>query len=784
MYNTSDELKKIYKNDILPVVSELTEKDIVITFADLGLTIGIDQFAVDKGDFELHESICMDDQLKFGKCNASQVKFTLADVTDDIKGREFGITQTVIVNEETSYPMPLGFFTVDSAPKEDDLRFKDITAYDRMRRIDTDVSTWYNGLFPTGDETYTLAQFRASFLAFVGLTEDTSRLPLPNDSMTVPKTIDPTQLSGRTVIECCEELNGCFGLMGRDGKFNHIILKPMYHDYPQSDYPEADYPEAEPYDEYIDNYQGIRFEEYRVQPIDKIQIRQEENDIGAIYGAGTNCYIIQGNFLVYGKSASELQTIAQNASVNIFDRGYRPYEATGQGLPYIMPGDFIKYNADDTTVGYVFERTLTGLQALQDEYSAKGSEIQKQSFGVNDEIIQLKGKAAKIEKSIEGVRVAVTDLDKQLTGDINVLAGQIVLKVDTAGNIGFIDLNGDPDTGLTGIEIKASNINLNGYVGINGSVVITDDGKLHAVDANFSGTVESSIIKGSEIVVEGDSVIHSTDWDGTTYGADFNEAILSNGIITVKKTRYIVGGGTTTSLEGTFGGGVLDTYKVECTILGDDKDYIDIAYISNINNGVPITSANIASQTVNYALTAGSVGYASMAGQASYAVSAGSSGSSNGVGAGGSLGLFNISVGGGYISYGGNYKDSGYSYIGMNTIQATNIQNLSMRESKDHIELFAKSAIELIYNTPIYNYTYKNDEEEGNKVHVGVITDEAPDDILGSGGKTVSLYDMISVGWKGEQELYKLYLDQRKDIYNLNNNIDSLKAMIEKLKSD
>lgn len=502
MYEIDDTLKTVYKNDFFPKVAKNIPKELELSFPDLGLIVGTDQFATDKGEFELHESICTEEQLKFGKCNASQVKFTLADVTDDIKGKEFSITQTVIEDEETSYTMPLGYFTVDSAPKEDDLRFKDITAYDRMKKIDVDVSGWYNSLFSTGNETYTLAQFRASFLAFVGLTEDISRLPLPNDSMAVPKTIDPTQLSGRTVIEACEELNGCFGLMDRDGKFNHIVLKPMHHDYPQDDYPGSDFPKLEPYDEYLDNYQGIHFEEYRVQPIDKIQIRQEENDVGCIYGTGTNIYIIQGNFLVYGKSAEELQAIAQNAATNIFDRGYRPYTATGQGLPYVMPGDFIKYNADDTTAGYVFERTLTGIQALQDEYSAKGSEEQKQSFGMSEEIIQLKGRATKIEKSVDGVKVNVSDLDKKLSGEIDVLAGQVVLKVDANGNVALVELDGDPSSG-TSIKLKADNISLEGLITANGNLKVLADGSIETINGKFNGIVTSESSDKGKIVIEG-----------------------------------------------------------------------------------------------------------------------------------------------------------------------------------------------------------------------------------------------------------------------------------------
>jgi hypothetical protein len=589
MLNIAEELKTIYKNDVFPLCEEMAAKDLRITFPEMD-PIYADQMVEDK--FELTEGICFDDQFKFGACNAAKVKLTMADAPENIKGKEFDLVQ-YILSGETTYSVPLGIYKVDSATKQDDLKFKEIIAYDRMTKIDVDVASWYNGLFPNGDETYTLAAFRASFLAYIGLEEDTSNLPMRNDSMTITKTIDPSQLSGRSVIEACEELNGCFGLIGHDGKFTHIVLKPMHHDYPQDDYPGSDYPVIEPYDEYLDNYEGIHFEEYQVQPIDKIQIRQEENDVGAIYGTGTNVYIIQGNFLVYGKSAEELQTIAQNAATNIFDRGYRPYTANGIGLPYIQPGDFIKYNGDDTTAGYVFERTLTGIQILRDEYAARGSAERVQEFGVNNEIIQLQGKTAILKKTVEEVSASVTDLDLQLTGEINVLAGQVILKVDSNGNIGYVELTGDPDTDMTHLVLKANNISLNGYVGINNGVIITEDGKLHAVDGEFSGDITASSfiggylqslnyspgVSGMKIDLETGTIYVESGATFTSQGAEYNTSIHDGYIDTeyIQMMAFNVRNGRVTADATGF--------------------YADVAHIDELNGGMPITTTNISQYT-------------------------------------------------------------------------------------------------------------------------------------------------------------------------------------------
>ena len=48
-------------------------------------------------------------------------------------------------------------------------------------------------------------------------------------------------------------------------------------------------------------YINCTYQDFKTKAIDKLQIRKEENDIGVVVGEGDNTYIIQDNFLVYGK---------------------------------------------------------------------------------------------------------------------------------------------------------------------------------------------------------------------------------------------------------------------------------------------------------------------------------------------------------------------------------------------------------------------------------------------------------------------------------------------------
>lgn len=480
MLNVSENLKNILRNDRFPMTNTVTPKDLEITFAGMD-PIYADQMVDDS--FSLTESIIADNDIRFGTCRASQIKFKLANVPEDLKGREFSIDQLIGASDIIS----LGKYKVDSAKLQDDLIFKEVIAYDKFRDIDIDVSAWYNSLtFPM-----TLKAFRTSLLTHLGIDEIDQTLP--NDDMEVTKTIEPTQISGRVVLEATVELNGAFGHINRQGKFTRIVLQPSQILCPsETIYPSDDlFPNARiagmESDETISKSmcEKVHFEEYTVKPIDKLIIRSEEDDVGAIVGAGTNTYIIQGNFLAYGKTAEELSVIAQNVSANIFGLEHRPYTTNSIGLPYIEVGDALQFATGDTVVGYVLQRTLTGIQALRDEFEDLGNEEREQNIGANNEILQLQGKYTKIKKDVDGITVTVGDLEQNVSTEISQLADQIVLKVDANGNIGMFKLSKQEDG--TQVLIKADNIELEGLITANGGFMILLDGSFKAVAGEIAG---------------------------------------------------------------------------------------------------------------------------------------------------------------------------------------------------------------------------------------------------------------------------------------------------------
>lgn len=383
-------------------------------------------------EFELGESLCSESELRFGCCEAGVLKFKVANIFQPLKDKYLTVTETI--NGNTDAPFEFGRYKVYSDKPTADRRYREITAYDAMYDIiNAEVSDWYNVLLPDKTSAVTMKQFRTSFISHFGLEQE--EIDLVNDSMVVEKTIEPSELSGKDVITAICEINGCFGHIGRNGKFKYVFL-PKYIQglWPANDLYPADnlYP-RNPNTERIGSflYINCEYEDYVTQNITKIQIRQKENDIGAIVGTGNNCYIVEDNFLVYGKSAEDLEDIAGNMFSIISDVSYRPFSAECKGNPCLEVGDAVRLATRYEIVeSYVLKRTLKGIQALRDNYEAAGEEYRStQVNSVHKSIIQLKGKTNVLTRTIEETNSKITDVESGLSSEIKQTATDIRAEV-------------------------------------------------------------------------------------------------------------------------------------------------------------------------------------------------------------------------------------------------------------------------------------------------------------------------------------------------------------------
>lgn len=418
-----------------------TDKQMVISV--VGTNQKIDNSMLEIGTFALEESLCSESELKFGACEANCVKFTARNTAGNIIGKTISIEETI--GGDSQNPMPYGVFKVASDVPTADRTKRQITAYDAMYDIiNTDVKAWYAGLsFPM-----TLKQFRDSFFAHLGIAQvETS---LVNDSMTVNKTIVATQtddssavteesaISGKTVVTAICEINGCFGNINREGKFEYVFLKAITSAlYPAEDLFPSDnlFPSDANTESMTGHYITFDYEDFQSKAITQLEIKTSEDNAGAIVGTAGNNYSITGNFLVSDKTGAELEQIANNLLPIMKQAVYTPIKScTCVGNPCLTLGEPIRFNTTREIVEtYLLQRTLTGVQSKRDSISAQGTQTHSAKVNsIRDTIESVERRTGKLERNADHLQSTYEDLEEQTNTKFEQTTKSIVAEVNRA----------------------------------------------------------------------------------------------------------------------------------------------------------------------------------------------------------------------------------------------------------------------------------------------------------------------------------------------------------------
>lgn len=418
-----------------------TDKQMVISV--VGTNQKIDNSMLEIGTFALEESLCSESELKFGACEANCVKFTARNTAGNIIGKTISIEETI--DGDSKNPMPYGVFKVASDVPTADRTKRQITAYDAMYDIiNADVKSWYAGLsFPM-----TLKQFRNSFFAHLGISQvETS---LVNDSMAVNKTLVATQtddssavteesaISGKTVVTAICEINGCFGNINRQGKFEYVFLKAIASAlYPAEDLFPADnlFPSDANTESMTGHYITFDYEDFQSKAITQLEIKTSEDNAGAIVGTAGNNYSITGNFLVSDKIGAELEQIANNLLPIMAQAAYTPIKScTTVGNPCLTLGEPIRFNTTREIVEtYLLQRTLTGVQSKRDSISAQGTQTHSAKVNsIRDTIESVERRTGKLERNADHLQSTYEDLEDQTNSKFEQTAKSISAEVDRA----------------------------------------------------------------------------------------------------------------------------------------------------------------------------------------------------------------------------------------------------------------------------------------------------------------------------------------------------------------
>ena len=460
-----------YANESL-FYQDNVEKQLNITFTGGSIT----NSNIRAEEFELEEVLNSGDDLNFGECNTNKVSFVVGYYANSIAGK----TITVSITPSGGSAFQLGVYKVLSDYPTADKRFRKIVAYDSLYDIlKADCRAWYDSFLPNTSTTKTLKQFRDSFFSYFSITQETATLP--NDNMTITRNINPSCITGKTILKCILELNACFGKIGRNGKFKYVSLEkatsglfPATTLYPSTTL----YPQKRGFvrEENRRVYNSMEYQEYETKPIDRLMILDSRGDVAASVGTGqTNVYLIKDNFLVFGKSNADVTTIANNIYPNISERFYRPARINTIGNPCLEVGDGIGVTTVDgfNVETYILSRKMKGIHSLKDDYESKGLEYRandrnsptEQIGVVKDNIRRIEADYVKTTY-LEATYITAAEIsaDYATIQSLNTVEG----KIDNLTSIAITTQNLSAQN-ISANQINAGTLSVN-YLDVNGIV--------------------------------------------------------------------------------------------------------------------------------------------------------------------------------------------------------------------------------------------------------------------------------------------------------------------------
>lgn len=512
MIKISEDIKKLYIEDGTPIELEVRFKDNAFPTIK-GLDVLSEQMT-------LHESICEEEQLKFGGCNASSFELTVFNLNSGIKGYEI---EPVLITKKTE--IPLGVFYVETIEKYAGKDYKKLTAYDKMRYFDVDVKDWYDSLtFPIS-----VKNFRDSLCNYVGVEQND--VTLIADNVMLTKELDSSNgINGLSLMKQICEISGVFGRMDRYGKLDYLSLEssmllPADDLFPANDlYPSAGSGDSENSFNISTSlmYEHPLVEDFFTSNIDGVIIVDSEG-AQVLTEYNQNPYYVQDNFVIIGQTHETITALANALLSKISSISYRPINSSKiKGQPYVECGDFISGEVNGYGFeAYVFQRDLTGIKALRDAYICKGKEMLENDMnGVTAQLQRLNKTTERVktsvqvtEKGLESEVKRATDAESELSTRIEQTEQQIVLRVDSATcKIVQVSLIGDTGSG-TEFKVDADNINLSasdvinllsgGTINLTGKNIaitsdnfsVTKEGKMTCNDANIEGDINAKTFK-------------------------------------------------------------------------------------------------------------------------------------------------------------------------------------------------------------------------------------------------------------------------------------------------
>lgn len=350
----------------------------------------------------LHEAISDTDNLLFVGCIASELNLTLNDFDTDIHLDSIQVfVQKGSTTESKVFTGKI--YTADYDGRTNSMK---VVAYDDLYRVfNKDVTDWYGNLtFPM-----TFKNFRDSFFTYCGLTQKTTTLPM--DSISVNESIGGETILGRDIIKPICEANVVFGHVNYEGTFEYLSITNNNR-------------EIE-----LTEVSDMVTADYTTSQINKVIVRTDEEDIGAVSGSGSNAYIIEGNMFFLGMNATTLQNVADTIYSILSGFQFKPCESEEMYNFIYELGDLITvpdgFGNEVETI--ILDRTTDFQRETNTSRGLK--EYSEAASYTNTSLVALLGKTNRLHRDIEETRSTITDVAAGLQSEITQTAEGLEIEI-------------------------------------------------------------------------------------------------------------------------------------------------------------------------------------------------------------------------------------------------------------------------------------------------------------------------------------------------------------------
>lgn len=357
-----------------------------------------------------------------------------------------------------------------------------LTGYDAVCKTDLDLTDWLAGL---DQWPYSVGEFAHMVCAQCGLTlEDTE---LPNaDHFISPFAAEA--VTGRKLLQWLGQVTGRFCHATPQGQLRFDWYRPNTAlTVAPTGQVGATY--------YFQD--SLRFEDYTVAPVEKVQIRQSSEDIGTIFpdeAGSKNTYIIENNPMLPAADSTSLLTVAQTLYQQMSRVTYTPGRVSIPAEANVRPGDILSVtNSNGRTVSmYVMKLVCDGLTAT---IECTGSHRRNSSSAVHNLGFRaLEGKVLNLRTDVDGLKAenkntsgALASLNLDLNGIRSRVENQDASTQDALKQLSALTQRAD------GLSLELTELRQNGAQKVQTSTGYTfDDQGLHISrsDSQMANTLD------------------------------------------------------------------------------------------------------------------------------------------------------------------------------------------------------------------------------------------------------------------------------------------------------